>query len=306
MAFQIQNGVLKQYSEEKGVTEISIPEGITEIGEWAFCGCHSLKIIHLPDSVNFIGEAAFNDCEFLESIHLPDGVTEISNYAFRQCIHLKHVTIPDSVTRIGNHAFHNCEQLNTIHLPDSVTKIGESAFENCQNLTSVHLSSNVKTIKNYVFSDCDNLTTILVDIPISKNGETVNISLVPEKHFSDVPLIDQIHMLRKKKFSVKMKTETKYSLLCRFLVLCPELPKLVAYMKKHFEEIFAFAIEHNFTEAIFIMLNWNLLNQGNIDGFIRLAIENTQKTGNPEIQLALTEYKYKHIEFTSIEDKFKL
>ena len=39
MAFQIENGVLKKYTEEPGVTEVVIPDGVTEIGSSAFYGC---------------------------------------------------------------------------------------------------------------------------------------------------------------------------------------------------------------------------------------------------------------------------
>ncbi len=304
MSFQIEHNILKKYIEEEGVTEVSIPDGVTEIGERAFEDCKHLTSIHIPNGVTKIAEFAFLGCKTLTNVRIPDSVTEIERFAFTGCEHLPNVYLPDSITIIGNCAFFDCENLTDIHLPDSVTEIGDYAFRRCKHLTSIHIPDNIEFIGLVAFSDC---TDVFINIPVSENGEKVRISLVLEKMWMDDSLIDQINMLRTKNFSVDMrKTETKYLLLCRFLVLCPEMPELVAYMKEHFEEIFTFAIQHNFTEAILILIGWNLLNQGNIDDFIRLAIENTQKIGNPEIQLALTEYKYKHIKFTSIEDKFKL
>lgn len=43
MGFQIEDGVLKKYTEEDGVTEVVIPDGVTSIGDWAFSYCESLS-----------------------------------------------------------------------------------------------------------------------------------------------------------------------------------------------------------------------------------------------------------------------
>lgn len=42
-----------------------IPEGVTEIGKWAFIGCSSIKSIEIPESVTEIGGSAFHDCSSL-------------------------------------------------------------------------------------------------------------------------------------------------------------------------------------------------------------------------------------------------
>ena len=71
MGFKINNGVLEEYTEEPGITEVIIPEGVTSIGESAFEGCDSLTIITIPESVTSIGESAFSDCYRLTSITIP-------------------------------------------------------------------------------------------------------------------------------------------------------------------------------------------------------------------------------------------
>lgn len=58
MGFQISNGVLKKYTEEKGVTEIVIPDGVQRIGERAFSGCDNITNVTIPDSVTSIGGSA--------------------------------------------------------------------------------------------------------------------------------------------------------------------------------------------------------------------------------------------------------
>ncbi len=55
--FVIEDGVLKKY-KGNGV-DVTIPDGVTSIGEWAFFECSSLKSISIPDSVTNIESFAF-------------------------------------------------------------------------------------------------------------------------------------------------------------------------------------------------------------------------------------------------------
>ncbi|MCI8914640.1 hypothetical protein [Pseudoflavonifractor sp. 60] len=41
--FVIENGVLKKYKGRGG--DVTIPEGVTEIGDWTFKGCKSLTSV---------------------------------------------------------------------------------------------------------------------------------------------------------------------------------------------------------------------------------------------------------------------
>ncbi len=51
MAFQIEDGVLVRYTEESGVTEVVIPDGVTKIRNWTFSRCTSLTSITIPDGI---------------------------------------------------------------------------------------------------------------------------------------------------------------------------------------------------------------------------------------------------------------
>ena len=70
-----------------GLTEITLPEGITEICDETFMGCRDLKRVTLPKSLKRIGDRAFCGCFHLSSIHIPEG-TEIGTDAFRYCASL--------------------------------------------------------------------------------------------------------------------------------------------------------------------------------------------------------------------------
>lgn len=47
---------------------ITIPGGVTHIGNWAFSGCSNLTSITIPDSVISIGRGAFTNCDNLTSV----------------------------------------------------------------------------------------------------------------------------------------------------------------------------------------------------------------------------------------------
>ena len=124
---------------DTSLTQIVIPDCITELGSSAFQNRSNLKSVVIPDSVTKIGDAAFSGCSNLESVLIPDSVTEIESAAFRRCSSLESVVIPHSVTKIGDNAFEDCSNLESVVIPDSVTEIGWNAFSGCSNLKSVEL-----------------------------------------------------------------------------------------------------------------------------------------------------------------------
>ena len=149
------------------VTELVIPEGVTSIGNYAFCGCDSLTSVTIPDSVTAIGYSAFSGCTSLTSVTIPDSVTTIGSSAFRDCNSLKSVTIPDSVTTIGYSAFYYCTRLESVTIPDSVNMIASYAFYHCDSLTNVTIPNSVTEIGDHAFAYCD----ILTDVYYKGGGE---------------------------------------------------------------------------------------------------------------------------------------
>ncbi len=86
----IVDGTLNSFAPA-GLTEYTIPEGVTSIGEWAFHSCYSLTNITIPDGVTSIGYNAFAFCKKLANITIPENVTAIGELAFAYCENLAEV-----------------------------------------------------------------------------------------------------------------------------------------------------------------------------------------------------------------------
>ena len=67
-----------------GCKNTTIPESVTKIGEWAFCGCSSLTSITIPESVTEIGEYAFSGCSSLTEVRIPKDC-HVDEFAFEDC-----------------------------------------------------------------------------------------------------------------------------------------------------------------------------------------------------------------------------
>ena len=187
------------YAEASGTT-YTIPDSVTEIGEYAFSYCSSLTSITIPNSVTSIGGSAFLGCRSLTSITIPDSVTEIGEYAFSYCSSLTSITIPYSVTEIGSYSFEDCSSLKAFYgkfatsdnkalivngtlnafaigcgatsytIPDSVTTIGTYAFYNCSSLTTITIPDSVTLIGGEAFYNCSSLTSVTIGNSVTEIG----------------------------------------------------------------------------------------------------------------------------------------
>ena len=95
----------RAYLDRSDLTEVIIPDGVTEIGASAFCSCSSLTSVEIPASVTKIGASAFAGCSGLTTVEIPDSVTWIGDAAFKDCTGLTSVVIPDSVKKIRRETF---------------------------------------------------------------------------------------------------------------------------------------------------------------------------------------------------------
>ena len=71
------------YLNGEEVTDLSIPDGVPSIADYAFFGCEGLTSITLPNSLVSIGEQVFQNCRNLKEIHCrAEETPEVSATAF--------------------------------------------------------------------------------------------------------------------------------------------------------------------------------------------------------------------------------
>lgn len=151
---ETENGKIPEwmYYRNQSVGAVTIPEGTTEIGRFAFSRS-SLRTVTIPEGVTVIDYAAFYHCDNLDNVVLPDTVNTVGAKAFTHTGwlddfeensmddflisgdilvaykgNLPEVVIPDGVRVIAEEAFRNHTELKKVHLPASVTDIGNDAF----------------------------------------------------------------------------------------------------------------------------------------------------------------------------------
>ncbi len=136
------------------VTEVTLSEGIHDIGKYAFQGCVGLRSVTLPSTLKQIGEGAFYGCQSLTALDVPDGVTKIGDFAFYQCHHLRTAKLSASLQSIGDGAFGRCAMLETVTFGDELESVGDEAFHSCTVLQSALLPSSLMSLGKGVFVNC--------------------------------------------------------------------------------------------------------------------------------------------------------
>lgn len=154
----------------KGLKSVTLPDGLTAINESAFDGCTGLKEINMPSQLRYIGERAFEKTA-LTSVILPEYVREIPDHAFSECRSLTSITISDSVTSIGSSAFYGCSSLTSVTIPNSVKSIGDGAFWYCEALTSIIIPDSVTSIGSRAFYVCRSLMSVTIGNGVTSIGE---------------------------------------------------------------------------------------------------------------------------------------
>ncbi len=170
VVYSVDQRTLVAYPAGAPAETYAVPDGVTEIGMYAFKNS-KLKGVILPDSVDTIGDSAFYMCKNLENIVLPDSLTTIKDSAFGFCYALPAIDIPDSVTELESWTFMYCKSLTEITIPDSITEVEAGMFQGCEKLAKVNLPKNATHIGMFTFCDCTALQQI--SLPASMQGISI-------------------------------------------------------------------------------------------------------------------------------------
>ena len=176
--------------EYERVTELVIPDEITEVKAYAFYGCNEISSIIVPNQVISIGKAAFGYCDSLYSLTIPFignnaqatnsyfgfifGANEYqdNNEFVPKSLRVVNIT---SATELGAYSFYACRGLTRIELPNTLKTIGDGAFMDCTAISSITIPESVETIKSTAFLRCYKLIEVYnlsEHIVVSTNSTT--------------------------------------------------------------------------------------------------------------------------------------
>ncbi len=159
------------FNDFSKLSSITIPNSVTNIGESAFGGCSNLASITIPDSVTSIGDWAFYNCSSLSSITIPASVMSIGEGVFAYCSSLTSITYSGNIISMGRRAYLGCSSLSSITLQDGITSIWDNAFNGCRSLTSITIPNSVTSIGDAAFKDCSGLTSINIPTSVTSIGD---------------------------------------------------------------------------------------------------------------------------------------
>lgn len=147
------------------ITSISLPEGLTSVGNAGFKDCMFVNHVSVPASVETIGFSAFENCRMLSNLTFAanGALTTIDNWAFYNNHELKNVVIPEGVTSIGYAAFYGCTYLSELTLPASMQAIEDNGFALCAKLQRMNVDAIVPPIvASRTFEDVDRTIPVVV------------------------------------------------------------------------------------------------------------------------------------------------
>lgn len=183
------------YIDGKKVTALVIPGGVTEIKPYAFTQ-GSIQSVTIAEGVTVIGDYAFYYCDALTKIDLGTTVEQIGSYAFDGCRKLASLAVPASLRSIGEGAFVECRALTAITVDEknefyysvdncliekqtktlvlgcrnsvipmdgSVEAIGANAFYGAVGLKEITIPKSVNSVGKYAFNNCRNLEKIIFE-----------------------------------------------------------------------------------------------------------------------------------------------
>lgn len=154
MEARIASGVFYKYlANVPGKKSYTVPDGVEEIAEYAFCWGKELEEVILPDSVKMIGARAFCDCKALKRVRLPEGLKRLYAETFDRCESLEQIELPASLQEIGSGAFRRCASLRKVVFPQGLKEIDSLAFSDCRSLEQIKLPPEAKILSS-AFSGC--------------------------------------------------------------------------------------------------------------------------------------------------------
>ena len=182
------------YDYRSYITNVSMPDEMTSIGNYAFYNCYNLSSVTIGSGVASIGEYAFADCYSLNAVVIPDKVTTIGEYAFAGCYDLTSITCLAIVPPAVNDNFVSINPANCmLYVPQTAMESYRNAsvwslflLEGIETETPIEIYQLMLTVgeNGSVLYDGTIFTsefgTILIEL---QEGTTPTIQILPNQGY---------------------------------------------------------------------------------------------------------------------------
>lgn len=148
------------------VADVDVPDGVTDIGAYAFYGYNYLRTISLPDSVTSIGKMAFAHSS-LTQLQLPATVNNISERIVEGCENLNLLSFSEMYASLQ---YYGAQQLTDLTVRVATGSLPYSAFAD-SNVAVVHLPADLSVIPNFTFNGCASLVSLILPQSITVIGQ---------------------------------------------------------------------------------------------------------------------------------------
>ena len=167
------------FSESQTLKNVVIQPGVKEIETFVFSGCSALRSVTIPASMKLIRTGVFDECVSLMNINVAKGNPDFSSengvlfngdkteLILCPCAKKGVYKIPNSVRSLESNAFENCMGLTNVTLSNKMNKVGIAAFKNCIGLKSMVIPKNVTEIGYKAFLNCMGLTSVTLHDDVS-------------------------------------------------------------------------------------------------------------------------------------------
>lgn len=151
----------KAFEHNKTITEVTIPNTVTEVQYASFGDCGNLKNVIFEENsqLKTIGESAFQYNISLEGFTCPETLRTIGEAAFGGNTAQTYIYLNDKLETIEPRAF-EYSGLRSVEIPNTVKYIKAKTFFRCSELSSVILGKNVEALENSAYYGCTKLKKI--------------------------------------------------------------------------------------------------------------------------------------------------
>jgi len=150
------------FRDSRRLREITLPEALTNIGAYAFAGS-GLMSITIPDGVTEMGDRVVQSCSALTTITLGNGITSIPECWAEYCDNLEEVTIGKNVKSSGPHSFRGGNIKNVYCYAKLAPSWDDTFYDGINEEAVLHVYSN--SLKRYQYAGgWQDFTTIVGDL----------------------------------------------------------------------------------------------------------------------------------------------